>query len=414
MQGATIKNRLISKGVRIIAPESVYIDPEIDPDRIFSTAVIYPGCRIMGRKTCLCPGAVLGEEGPVTIENCYIGPNVKLKGGYFKSAVFLDGAKVGSGAHVREGTILEEMASAAHCVGLKQTILFPFVTLGSLINFCDCFMAGGSGPDDHSEVGSGYVHFNFTPQQDKATPSLIGDVPHGITLRKRRIFLGGQGGLVGPCRISYGTVIAAGSICRRDEFRENRMILEAGSKRINIAYDSDRYRGDTKRIISNNIAYIANLVALMAWYRWIRADLAADSAHGSMMVRGLIETLAIGISERIYRFDKFLSRLSGQMDPHAKKADGWIENKDKITSFLQGWEDFLFKYKSSNGQGFDRLKEIIEKERNAGSSDYIRAVKAIPDREAAFATSLLENIVRDFAMQAAIYLPFLNDDPLLS
>jgi UDP-N-acetylglucosamine/UDP-N-acetylgalactosamine diphosphorylase len=42
---------------------------------------------------------------------------------------------MGLGAQVREACILEEQASAAHCVGLKQTILFPFVTLGSLINF---------------------------------------------------------------------------------------------------------------------------------------------------------------------------------------------------------------------------------------------------------------------------------------
>jgi UDP-N-acetylglucosamine/UDP-N-acetylgalactosamine diphosphorylase len=52
---------------------------------------------------------------------------------------------------------------------LKQTILFPFVTLGSLINFCDIFMSGGSDRKNHSEVGSSYIHFNYTPNQDKAT-----------------------------------------------------------------------------------------------------------------------------------------------------------------------------------------------------------------------------------------------------
>ncbi len=37
-------------------------------------------------------------------------------------------------------------------MGLKQTILFPFVTLGSLISFCDCLMAGSSHSRDHSGV----------------------------------------------------------------------------------------------------------------------------------------------------------------------------------------------------------------------------------------------------------------------
>lgn len=76
---------------------------------------------------------------------------------------------MGSGAHVRGGTILEEEANGAHTVGLKQTILMPFVTLGSLINFCDVLLAGGTSRTNHSEVGSSYIHFNFTPDGDKTT-----------------------------------------------------------------------------------------------------------------------------------------------------------------------------------------------------------------------------------------------------
>jgi bifunctional UDP-N-acetylglucosamine pyrophosphorylase/glucosamine-1-phosphate N-acetyltransferase len=105
---------------------------------------------------------------------------------------------------VRAGTIFEEQASIAHTVGLKQTILFPFVTLGSLINFCDCFMAGGTSRENHSEVGSSYIHFNYTPNQDKATASLIGDVPHGVMLNQNPIFLGGQGGWWGLAALPTG------------------------------------------------------------------------------------------------------------------------------------------------------------------------------------------------------------------
>ncbi len=83
---------------------------------------------------------------------------------------------MGLGAHVREGCLLEEEASGAHCVGLKQTILLPFVTLGSLVNFCDCLMAGGTSREDHSEVGSSYIHFNYTPDGDKT---------HAVALRRR-------------------------------------------------------------------------------------------------------------------------------------------------------------------------------------------------------------------------------------
>jgi UDP-N-acetylglucosamine/UDP-N-acetylgalactosamine diphosphorylase len=86
----------------------------------------------------------------------------------------------------------------AHAVGLKQTILFPFVTLGSLINFCDCLMGGGTSRRNHSEVGSSFIHFNYTPRQDKATASLLGDVPRGVMLDQPPIFLGGREESSGP------------------------------------------------------------------------------------------------------------------------------------------------------------------------------------------------------------------------
>jgi len=99
-------------------------------------------------------GATLGFEGPATIVNCQIGPEVELKGGFFSRSVFLEKASLGSGAQIREGCILEEEAGGAHCVGLKQTISFcRFVTMGSLINFCDCLMSGGTSRKNHSEVG---------------------------------------------------------------------------------------------------------------------------------------------------------------------------------------------------------------------------------------------------------------------
>ena len=227
--------QLMQKGVDIPNPLTLDIGPEVSIDRISGEGVtLYPGCRIYGAKTVISAGVKLGAEAPVTIDDCQLGPKVELKGGYFKKSVFLEKANMGSGAQVREGCILEEEANGAHCVGLKQTILFPFVTLGSLINFCDCLMAGGTSRKDHSEVGSSYIHFNFTPDGDKTTASLIGDVPRGVMLNQPPIFLGGQGGAVGPVRLGYGTVVAAGSVLRDDAPEDGRLIIVAphpGSER---------------------------------------------------------------------------------------------------------------------------------------------------------------------------------------
>ena len=132
---------------------------------------------------------------------------------------------------MREGCLLEEEAGGAHCVGLKQTILFPFVTLGSLINFCDCLMAGGTSRQDHSEVGSSYIHFNYTPDGDKTTASLFGDVPRGVMLDQPPIFLGGQGGAVGPVRVGFGTVVTAGSVLRGDVLEDGKLVAIAPPQR---------------------------------------------------------------------------------------------------------------------------------------------------------------------------------------
>ena len=136
-------------------------------------------------------------------------------------------------------------------------------------------MAGGTSRKNHSEIGSSYIHFNYTPHQDKATPSLIGDVPRGVMLDQPAIFLGGQGALVGPVRIAFGTIIPAGTICRRG-YPEGRAVLHAGhpagrTKRVPRRCVSRR----STVIVTNNLIYIGNIRALQAWYRLSGSSCAA-------------------------------------------------------------------------------------------------------------------------------------------
>ncbi|MFO7963564.1 MAG: protein GlmU [Desulfobacterales bacterium] len=308
------KELLIIRGVNMPNPESVEVGEEIDPNRISGDNVtIHSGCKLFGAQTQIANGVSLGIEAPVTIDSCFIGSGVSLKGGFFQKSCFLEGSSAGSGAHVREGTIMEEQAVIAHTVGLKQTILFPFVTLGSLINFCDCLMSGGTDRKNHSEVGSAYIHFNYTPNQDKATPSLLGDVPRGVMLNQPPIFLGGQGGLVGPCRLAFGTVIAAGTICRKDEMRSGRFIFGGPQKGGNTPRPPEGVYRNIKRIVTNNIVYIASLNALLQWYEHIRRRFIGPSFDEELH-RGLIRTLDINIDERIKRFKQFCMKLPDSAD----------------------------------------------------------------------------------------------------
>ncbi|MCF8110503.1 MAG: protein GlmU [Desulfobacteraceae bacterium] len=381
--------RLISKGVVILNPESIEIGSEVNPERIEPGAVIYPGCRITGEQTLICRGAEIGQQAPATIDNCLAGPEVKLKGGYFKGSVFLKKASVESCAHVRGGTILEEEASAAHSVGLKQTILFPFVTLGSIINFCDCFMAGGTSRKNHSEVGSSYIHFNYTPQQDKATPSLIGDVACGVMLNQPPVFLGGQGGLVGPCRLAYGTVAGAGTIIRNDEYRPGRLILGGAEKPASLPYKGGRLR-NKRRIVANNLYYIASLYALGHWYTNVRRLFISESMPEPLFL-GLLDTVEECINERIKRLKEF---ASGQiekcdlesLDRQLRTGAEDVENTEKKQEFLQ------------------HVKDLIA---NCGNEDYPGVIQSLGRDQAAVGTQWLQEIIDLLAKR---WKPFFHAD----
>lgn len=295
-------------------PETVEISDDVDVDLIASDVTIHPGCRIRGNTTTIGAGSVLGEEQPLTVQDCQLGCSVHLKGGFVSGSTFLDRSSMGSGAHVRPGSLLEEEANGAHSVGLKQTILLPFVTLGSLINFCDCLMAGGTSRKNHSEVGSSYIHFNFTPHQDKATPSLIGDVPHGVMLSQAPIFLGGQGGLVGPVRLGYGTVVPAGVICRRDALDSDQIVFGAplptsGS----IPFDAGVYK-DVNRVIRNNLIYLGNLQALQAWYEHARALGVGTGPMGAACMGGARQRLSECVTERVKRLEQFHVNLQRSVE----------------------------------------------------------------------------------------------------
>jgi bifunctional UDP-N-acetylglucosamine pyrophosphorylase / glucosamine-1-phosphate N-acetyltransferase len=404
-------NQLLKKGVHIPNPHSVDIGQEVDLKRISADSVaIYSGCKIYGRDTLILKGAKLGYEAPVTIENCYIGPKVELKGGYFKDAVFLKDAHMGSNAHVREGTILEEHANGAHTVGLKQTILLPYVTLGSLINFCDCLMAGGTSPKDHSEVGSSYIHFNYTPHQDKATASLMGDVPSGVMLDQPPIFLGGQGGLVGPTRLAFGTIIAAGSIYRKDELRPGLLLFEGGGKGGKMSFSAGLYRS-LKRTIYNNLIYIGNLMALRQWYSQIRSQFISADFPKSLLI-GLQRTLDKAIDERIKRLKGLREKMPRSMALYRNELDA-----ETPSPLLSQKEELYTKWPEIES-GFNELKniagdieqrdyfiEVIDSIIKENGQDYITTIKALDKKAKETGTKWLTSIVTTTVAKIANYLP---------
>jgi len=310
----------IEKGVTIIHPESTWIDDSVSPDRISSSATIHPGCRISGAATSIGPDCVLGEEAPATVNDCQLGASVALKGGSFSNSVFLDGVSVGSSAHIRPNCLLEEQSSCGHAVGLKQTVLLPFVALGSLINFCDCLMAGGTDRRNHSEVGSSYVHFNYSPRRHKATPSAFGDVPRGVMLDQSPIFLGGQGGAVGPLQVAFGTLTAAGTILRRDVTTAGQLVSGGATARLHQhSFNADAF-GDSSKAVHKNILYLGGLHALRAWYREVRSKFVGSDYQANCHAAA-IDCLSGMIGERLNRLSQMAARVKECSSPTMSTYD---------------------------------------------------------------------------------------------
>ena len=350
---------LSSKGVEIIDPRQVYVDESIDLDRVFPGSILFPGSRLFGRSTVIAPNAKIGTEGPATVTDSAVGQGAEIASGYVSGAVLLDGSKIGSNGHIRTGTLLEEEASTAHAVGLKQTILMSFVTLGSLINCCDCLVSGGRSRLNHTEIGSGFIHFNFTAwgeTGDKATPSLIGGVPDGVFLREERIFMGGSGGMVGPNTVGFGSFTVAGQIIR-SEVPENRIRSDV-ARVIDAPWDY-KPRGLFEPKIKKNLEYVGHLAALHAWYSLVRKQRLPDTralAHARMVIEMAIALIEDSIVERWSRLQHFV----GEKNPIAPPVFSRIACPLPISQAEQSHIDWVRSLSEAETKaGIDWLKEIV-------------------------------------------------------
>lgn len=408
--------RLIERGVKIPAPYSVFIAEDVDVEKISTRGVVInPGCVLKGERLFIGDGVKIGSDGPVTLENVSASKNVVFASGYAKDSVFLSDSSAGANFHIREGCLLEESASIAHSVGLKQAILFPFATLGSLINFCDCFLSGGTDKKNHSEVGSSYIHFNYTPNQDKATPSIMGNVPQGVMLDMPPVFLGGQGGMVGPCRIAFGTVIAAGSICRKDVLQAGRMVSEVHGRSVNVKRKAGFY-SQIKRTVFNNVFYIANLIALFTWYKNVRSLFVSDSYSDEVHAAAL-KVIESAIVERKKRFMEFCKKMPDSMDVYLSSTG------DGASVDLLNQKKELFQAKDDIGEIINSYSvrdffcpdsDLVLNELSSNRSDkgkiYIDAIKSLDPEIKLAGSAWLWNCVTEVCSAVSAIIPEIGID----
>ena len=158
------------RGVEVVDPRQTYIGPDVDLSRISPGSRLFPGARLSG--ACTYVGNVmhtLALKDRSVLQDAVIGPASVIGSGFIEDSVLLGGAKMAANVHIRPGCLFEEEVVLGHTVGLKQTVLLSFVTLGSVINFCDVLMAGGGSRRDHSRSAAASFISTTHPTALKAT-----------------------------------------------------------------------------------------------------------------------------------------------------------------------------------------------------------------------------------------------------
>lgn len=312
------------RGVDVWGPERVYVSPDVNLDAIEATAVIRQAT-LSGKDLSIAAGAVIGTSGHAEVSDCQIGPNAELGAGLFQGATLLNGVKVRGFAEIRPETLLEEEVDVAHSVALKNTTFTACCVAGSLINFCDLFLTGGTSRKDHTEIGSGAIHYNFDPRGDK-WGSLLGSI-RGVLLRSDPVFIGGTCGLVGPLEVGLGAVTAANCTIRRDVPANT--LVSTADRAVSIPnFDRTSY-GSLRRQFRVTVKLVATLRALEAWYELVRLP-HAPPREGHLYEFAL-KRVGVQAQERIDRLAKIIAKLEAGV----RASSSWIQADHR--QLVQAW-----------------------------------------------------------------------------
>jgi carbonic anhydrase/acetyltransferase-like protein (isoleucine patch superfamily) len=225
--------KLSAKGVDILAPESVIVGEEVNLDNLEPGVVVGPGTRIQGAETMIGAGTEI--QGAAIIKNSLVGRNCRLAAGEYADSVLLDGCSTVGWSRVRGHSAWEEGSNSAHNCDTKTTVLGYKITLGSLINFCNVLMLGGTSPrlEVGAEVGSGTINFNFLPFGPTVgaliKPStVVGSMESPFLVCEgaptRYIFIGGHTSIISPTVIGLGSVVAAKTRLNPGIYEDDKLI----------------------------------------------------------------------------------------------------------------------------------------------------------------------------------------------
>ena len=171
-----LRNKALSKGVNLIAPETIFLSQDTS----------------FGKNVTVEPYVVFG-------------PKVKVgDNSYIKSFTHIEGAKieknviVGPYARLRPGTILKKNTKIGNFVETKKTS----ININSKVNHLSYI--GDTSIGKNSNIGAGTITCNYDGVKKSKTK--ISD----------NVFIGSNSSLVAPVKIDKDSVVGAGSVITKN------------------------------------------------------------------------------------------------------------------------------------------------------------------------------------------------------
>jgi UDP-N-acetylglucosamine/UDP-N-acetylgalactosamine diphosphorylase len=214
---------------------------------------------------------------------------------------------------------------------------------------------------------------------------------------------------VGPCRIAYGTLIAAGSVYRKDQLKADQLLMEGRGRGGSVPYSAGIYR-NVKRQALNNIIYMGNLVALLAWYTHVRR-LFIGERFPQALYDGLVDTLHGAISERILRFTDFCEKLNrSNLRYQAQMGDSasavLVQQKDQLYSNRDQAGELINCF-INNLEGYSNkpFLTIIRRTIDSVGASYIHVIKKLDVGESRQGSAWLQRIVDEVVERMLALFP---------
>jgi bifunctional UDP-N-acetylglucosamine pyrophosphorylase/glucosamine-1-phosphate N-acetyltransferase len=188
-----INGRWREEGVTFLDPAATLVGPRATLAR---DVTLGPGCRL--------EGAVQVGEGSQVGQGCVLSDTAVGAGVEIRPYCVLhasrvgDGAKVGPFAHLREGSVLEDLVHVGNFVETKKTVL----RMGAKANHLSYL--GDAEVGERTNIGAGFITCNYDGFNKHRT--FIG----------KDVFVGSDTQLVAPVTLGDGCTIGAGSTITAD------------------------------------------------------------------------------------------------------------------------------------------------------------------------------------------------------